>query len=226
MKQNTLKNNSIPEPENFNKLKSQWYELASKYNPETKVIESFWDEIIKAYNTSKRYYHNLFHLEYMFKVIAPFKDLLNDPDAVYFSIWFHDMVYNSSKKDNEEQSVERSSEVLIKLKAPVELIAKVKSMIIATKSHMSAEAQDFDIKLLLDVDLAILGSDEETYNTYAKAVRKEYGQYPTLLYNPGRKKVLQKFLQSEYIYKTEEMRSRLEVQARTNISIELNNLKS
>jgi len=223
-KQNILKNNPLPESENFNRLKSQWYELASKYNPEAEGIESFWDEIIKSYCSSKRYYHNLFHLDYMFEVIAPFKYLLNDPDAVYFSIWFHDIVYNSSKKDNEEQSAKRSTEVLTKLNASAELIAKVNSMINATKSHMNSGAGHFDISLLLDADLAILGSDEETYIAYSKSVRKEYSQYPDLLYIPGRKKMLQKFLQSEYIYKTEEMRNQFEVQARKNLTFELNNL--
>ncbi len=85
-KQKKLKNNPLSESENFNKLKSQWYELASKYNPETEVVQFFWDEIIKAYSSPKRHYHNLFHLDYMSEAIAPFKHLLNDPDAVYFSI--------------------------------------------------------------------------------------------------------------------------------------------
>ncbi|MCR6638358.1 MAG: hypothetical protein NVV82_05015 [Sporocytophaga sp.] len=222
-KQITLKTNLL-QFQNFSNLKSLWYELASKYKAEAEVVESHWVEIYKSYNSPKRYYHSLNHLEYMFEIIAPFKHLLKDSDAVYFSIWFHDIVYNSSKKNNEEQSAAKASEILNKLNLPVKLITKVEQMILATKSHMSMKSGDFDTHVLLDADLAILGSDKESYVAYSEAVRKEYGQYPDLLYNPGRKKVLQKFLQSEYIYKTEEMRNQLEAQAITNLSFELNNL--
>lgn len=222
-KQITLKTNLL-QLQNFSNLKSLWYELASKYKAEAEVVESHWVEIYKSYNSPKRYYHNLHHLKHMFEIITPFKQLLKDSDAVYFSIWFHDIIYNSSKKNNEEQSATKASEILIKLNVPVELITKVEQMILATKSHMSIKSGDFDTNILLDADLAILGSDKESYIAYSKAIRKEYGQYPDLLFNPGRKKVLQKFLQSEYIFKTEEMKKQSEVQARTNLSFELNNL--
>jgi predicted metal-dependent HD superfamily phosphohydrolase len=223
-KQNNLKIKPIEIHKSFNKLKSLWYELASKYKAEAEVVESYWVEIYKSYNSPKRFYHNLNHLEYMFEILAPFKHLLKDSDAVYFSIWFHDIVYNSSKRNNEEQSALKASEILIKLNVPVELKTKVEQMILTTKSHMSIKSGDFDTNILLDADLAILGSDKESYIAYSKSVRKEYGQYPDLLYNPGRKKVLQQFLHSDYIYKTEEMRNQFEAQARTNISFELNNL--
>lgn len=55
-------------------------------------------------------------------------------------------------------------------------------------------------------------------------VRKEYSIYPDLLYKPGRKKVLQHFLQMERIFKTQVFYDKYETQSRRNLEKELNQL--
>lgn len=74
---------------------------------------------------------------------------------------------------------------------------------------------------LLDVDLSVLGKDTQTYLGYTKQIRKEYSIYPDFLYNLGRKKVLQHFLELENIFKTEDFRDKYESQARKNIEFEI-----
>jgi len=70
----------------------------------------------------------------------------------------------------------------------------------------------------------VLGADAETYQQYTQQIRKEYGIYPNIVYNPGRKKVLQHFLSMPHIYKTEVFYNRYEKQARVNLAWELNML--
>jgi predicted metal-dependent HD superfamily phosphohydrolase len=48
--------------------------------------------------------------------------------------------------------------------------------------------------------------------------------YPDFLYRPGRRKVLQHFLDMERIFKTEEFASKFEKQARVNLGWELRGL--
>lgn len=59
---------------------------------------------------------------------------------------------------------------------------------------------------------------------YTKQIRKEYSIYPDFLYKPGRKKVLEHFLQLENIFKTDYFKTKYEVQARKNIESEWRNL--
>ena len=77
-----------------------------------------------------------------------------------------------------------------------------------------------------DADLAILGSDYDKYIHYVKSIRKEYKFYPDFVYNPGRKKVLEHFIQMTRIYKTDFFFSRYEEQARKNMNDEIRQLIS
>ena len=70
-------------------------------------------------------------------------------------------------------------------------------------------------------DLKILSKDWEDYSIYFQQIRKEYSIYPDFLYNPGRKKALQHFLEHDYIYQTETFRNLYERQAKMNIQKEI-----
>jgi predicted metal-dependent HD superfamily phosphohydrolase len=52
-------------------------------------------------------------------------------------------------------------------------------------------------------------------------VRREYSIYPDLLYKPGRKKVLQHFLNMEHIFKTIHFYTLYEQNARNNLNREI-----
>ena len=96
-------------------------------------------------------------------------------------------------------------------------------MILATKDH-SGKNLSYDAKLFLDMDLAILGMNEEIYKEYSQAIRREYAWVPESMYRKGRKKVLKSFVERERIYFTDEMKARYEAQARKNINSEIKSL--
>lgn len=211
----------------MDKLRHIWHELTSRYTNNTALIDERWTEIEKRYSEKKRYYHNLTHLAYMTEKARHYKELLTDPDTVLFSIFYHDIIYNVKRKDNEQKSAEFAKNRLTQLGLHSNQIARCQQQIMAT-AHQSAQNHpthdDSDTHYLVDFDLAILGESREIYLDYAKKIRKEYAIYPDFLYKKGRKKVLHHFLGMDRIFKTKEFHDPYEQQARENLKAELHEL--
>ena len=94
-----------------------------------------------------------------------------------------------------------------------------RSQILETKGH--SISKDNDTNFFTDADLSILGLDWDLYSEYAQNVRKEYSNYPTIIYKMGRRKVLKHFLVMERIFKTDHFFEKFEVLARENLRREL-----
>lgn len=202
-------------------LKTIWTSLATSYSNNQNLIAELWHEIEQAYTGSKRYYHNLIHIQYMIEKTHKMKDI-KDIDSFLFAIFYHDIIYNAQRKDNEEKSAERAITCLKELNAPQNMIRLCSQHILATKAHHKNDHNDTN--LLLDIDMGILGESQERYLEYAQNIRKEYAIYPNFMYKKGRKKVLQHFLDMKSIYKTKTFQETYEQQARTNIAYELDNI--
>lgn len=203
-------------------LKDRFETLCLNFSENKILVEKFWTEIENNYSTKSRYYHNLPHLENMFEEIDAVRDQIEKFENISFSIFYHDMIYDASSKLNEEKSADVAKERLESLGVNNDKIQNIYEQILATKSHKKSENKDTNF--LLDADLSILGKSSEAYSEYTKQIRKEYSIYPDFLYKPGRKKVLQHFLELENIFKTEYFRGKYEIQARENIESELKNL--
>lgn len=203
-------------------LKEKFEMLCLNFTDNKNLIDNFWNEIEKKYSEKSRHYHNLRHLENMFEEVESVKVQIKNFNNVTFSIFYHDIIYDASSKSNEEKSAEFSKKRLEDLNIAKEDIQKVYAQILATKSHQKSDDQDTNF--LLDADLSILGKDNKAYLEYTKQIRKEYSIYPDFLYKPGRKKVLEHFLELESIFKTDFFKAKYEVQARKNIEVELRNL--
>lgn len=180
-----------------------------------------WDEIEKHYSKPKRHYHTLAHLNSILEELQAYKANFSSWDTVVFAIAYHDIIYNVLKSDNEERSAQLATERLTTISFPPDEIQMCSKMIVATKKH---EPHDFQTNLFTDADLSILGAEAEVYAAYSKQIRREYSLYPDFAYNPGRRKVLQHFLEMENIYKTKEFSDRYETKARINLQAELNSL--
>jgi predicted metal-dependent HD superfamily phosphohydrolase len=203
-------------------LKEEFLQNCFLFTQDQNLIKNFWSEIEKKYSEKGRHYHNLEHLENMFSELDSVKDNIENFETIAFSVFYHDVIYDSTSKSNEEKSAEFAKIRLEKLNLDSSLIEKISEQIIATKVHQQSENQDTNY--LLDADLTILGKDLETYIDYTEKIRKEYSIYPDFLYKPGRKKVLKHFLELENIFKTEFFREKYEKQARRNIQFEIESL--
>lgn len=200
-------------------LKDQFEQLCLPFSEDSNLINTQWHEIEKRYSEKGRHYHNLLHLENMFKELEAVKNKVSNFTVVSFSIFYHDIVYNATSKSNEEKSALLAETRLAELTLNKDHITAVSAQILATKFHQKSD--DEDTNYLLDADLSILGKDFESYLDYTRMIRKEYSIYPDLLYKPGRKKVLKHFLELNSIFKTDYFKEKYEVWAKENISMEI-----
>ncbi|OGS71020.1 MAG: hypothetical protein A3G95_06620 [Flavobacteria bacterium RIFCSPLOWO2_12_FULL_31_7] len=201
-------------------LKEKFVNVLSEIGFEATRIDTLWKDLEKAYSGKSRHYHNLTHLEEMIAQYEIFHSELTFPVEVLYAIFYHDYIYKATSKENELKSAEYAISILPeKAKINTDLVFE---MIVATKLHQHNEVED--INWLIDFDLKILSKEWKDYETYFKQIRKEYKIYPDILYNPGRKKALQHFLENEFIFQTETFRTQFEKQARKNILREIQSL--
>ena len=203
-------------------LKPIWISLVSTYSEGQEQTDLLWEEIESCYSDNTRYYHNLEHLRYMLKLKEELNSVFKDQEVVLFSIFYHDIIYNVKRQDNELKSAELAVKRLEELHFPTAKINACKNQIIATKEHL--KSADHDTNYLLDLDLAILGDRPEKYANYVDQIRKEYAIYPDFLYKKGRKKVLKHFLKLDRIFKTDYFIANYENIARKNLENELSTL--
>ena len=202
-------------------VKDEFLKVVCKYEPITEKQLRLWSEIEKHYSSSKRHYHNLTHLESLTQQLIALQSNFENWDVIVSSIVYHDVVYNVRKNDNEEKSAEYATKKLKEFSFPDSLTQRCASLILSTKKHEDA---DRETNLFTDADLSILGSSSSDYKNYALQIRKEYRVYPDFLYNSGRKKVLNHFLNMKMIFKSNEFGERYEKRARLNLLEELKTL--
>ncbi len=199
-------------------LKQIFTNLTNAYNKD--LSSKYWSEVVINYCDAGRYYHTLDHIEGMYKELLAVKGDIEDWDTILFALFYHDIVYNTQRNNNEAESAELAKSRLSALMYSPEKINRCVIHILATKGH--CVAKDNDTNLFTDADLTILGSPADLYKSYTEKIRKEYIFYPDKVYNGGRNKVLQHFLNMPRIYKTEHFYDKYEKQARENLSNEIN----
>jgi predicted metal-dependent HD superfamily phosphohydrolase len=201
------------------RLRAAWHDLLRQVGTPPASAEAVFEDLAARYAGPGRFYHTLDHLSDMLETI----DRLcgeSPATAVRLAAWFHDAVYDSRASDNEERSAALAGEVLARLGLPAGIIAEVQRLVLLTRTHQAAE-DDPDGQVLLDADLAILGSSECHYDAYARAIRQEYAWVPQAQYREGRTKVLRGFLARERIYRTRTMTETHEAAARANLRREI-----
>ncbi|OJV53823.1 MAG: hypothetical protein BGO31_02720 [Bacteroidetes bacterium 43-16] len=198
-------------------IAAKFRNIARRVTDDEAQISFCWSEIEQAYRLPARHYHNMSHIEKMLVLLEEVREACTDPVALELAIFYHDIVYEAQRQDNEVQSaaiaVARLKELGFKH------TDKVAALILATQKH--EESEDMDTNYLLDIDLSILGMEWPLYREYAEQVREEYRIYPDEIYNPGRVQVLKHFLNLPRIFKTDYYFHKLEEQARQNLSNEI-----
>lgn len=198
-------------------LKQKYTSLLLNIGFDEKEIQHNWQNLQSAYSGKSRHYHNLTHLKDMIGSFEIYSDKLQNPDEILFSIFYHDYIYKSSKKDNELKSAEYALSILPEnIQLDKQLVFDA---ICATQQHQHNANED--INWLIDFDLKILARDWDEYQIYFEQIRKEYSIYPDFLYKPGRAKALKHFLENKFIFQTGEFRGLYEDKARLNIQKEI-----
>jgi predicted metal-dependent HD superfamily phosphohydrolase len=200
---------------------TRWIRLCLKLGVEPQPL--VYASLLEKYTQPNRYYHNIQHIGKCLSELDKAKSIARNEMITELCIWFHDVVYDPRRYDNEEQSAKYAAQTLKRISLH-EHIDVVKTMIESTKH--SGEVKDQDTRVLLDIDLTILGQSQEEYLSYSKAIRKEYNHLSDEEYIRRRKEILTRFLNKDNIYHTELFRAKYEEKARENIRREISNLEN
>ena len=181
--------------------------------------EEVISDLLVRYSEPHRHYHTQNHLRSCFEVLDAFfprEDYYGMIWGLEMALWFHDAVYDSTAKDNEEKSAELAKSALASMEATPAFQKAVADLILATKH--TAPARSLEEMLLLDLDIQVLGASEETYQRYEDNIRREYSWVPMDIYREKRTEILQMFLDRPFIFMTEVMHDAYEAQARKNLA--------
>jgi len=163
-----------------------------------------------------RKYHTLQHLHECLALFDAYRDLAGHPGEVAIALWFHDAIYDTSRHDNEAASADWARRVLRAAGAAGAVIARVEALILATR-HRQVPATA-DEALLVDIDLAILGSEPGRFDEYERQIRDEYGFVAPDVFRDKRAEILRGFLARPALFTTAAMRERFEAAARANLA--------
>lgn len=211
-------------PANMEWLHQRWSDLMAFYGVNSEAAEAVFTDLAGHYEGDGRFYHTLGHIQNVLETIDSMRPYAQDIQAIQLAAWFHDVIYDVHRNDNENQSAVYAGHVLNELGIPKKIIAKVELMIQATK-HNCGCPEDIDCRIMLDADLATFASDWEMQEKIEWAIRQEFAFVPEETYRLGRQAVLQNFLKRERIYCTEQMYAEREVAARQNIARTIETLR-
>ncbi len=203
----------------FNRLTDKVY-----YKP-------YWDVLLKLYVQSDRHYHNLQHIVSGLDELKEVKKKLSkeelkefSEDLVTFAWWGHDSIYYPGHlengipyvvKDNEEKSSMLICGFAREMGLPENFIRDLDELLMLTKHDK--EPKNINGKIIVDVDLAILGQPSNIFDVYEQAIRREYSFVPEEIFKKERAKILQSFLNRKSIYYTDHFKNKYEEQARKNL---------
>jgi predicted metal-dependent HD superfamily phosphohydrolase len=176
-----------------------------------------WAALVAAWSEPHRRYHDLAHLAAVLGLVGELGGAA-DPDAVRLAAWYHDVVYDPRRTDNEEISAQRARAGLRGL-VDDGRAAEVERLVLLTSGHDPAP-EDPNGAVLCDADLAVLAAPAESYAAYASAVRTEYGHLSDEEFTAGRTAVLEHLLALPALYRTSAARPWTD-RARANMSAEL-----
>ncbi len=189
-----------------------------------------FDDVVGRHRAPNRRYHGVRHVTWTVRHVRELSAIVpvTDEAAVIVAAFFHDAVYDVTSDDNEARSAALAERVLGELGWSNDRCSRVARLIMATAGHeptnAANEADQAEEAVMVDADLAVLGSEPAAYQAYVTGVRAEYGQLDDEQWRTGRRAVLRRFLDRESLYSTEPGRSRWERRARANMAAELASL--
>lgn len=173
-----------------------WQQVGAKSAP-----EPLFEQLVAAYSEPHRAYHTLAHLEDCFTKWEPARSLAHQPNTIELALYFHDVVYDPRASDNEERSAALAVQWLQRGQVSQSLVEAVRQLILATKHQTTPK--DEGTALLVDIDLAILGSPIADFDRYEANIRYEYNWVSEAVYRAKRADLLERFLDRPRLFQTD-----------------------
>ncbi len=200
-------------------LQDEWTRLCAALDVEAAYAGQLWTCLAEAYGEPQRRYHTLDHIAAVVADAVRLRDRFQRPEAAMLALFFHDVVYDPARRDNEMRSADKL-ELWLGRRIDAGVLATCRRAIEATTSHVAQNDPDLD--LILDIDMAILGASPDAYRRYAEGVAREYlPVYGFDTYAAGRTRLfLEPTLARGPLFLTPAFAA-LEAQARANLADEL-----
>jgi predicted metal-dependent HD superfamily phosphohydrolase len=209
-----------------------------KYIPPTTIARAT-REIKKRYAESHRVWHNEKHVREVLLFLLKHCEIT--PTWLLLDAIFHDIIYFPGSTTHEEDSANFMRESMRDFDVERRLLMVRMGMplcqedpfmywpkgdyrhgIMATKTH---DVSSPSINMLLDADMEVLGSSLNRYRRYARAIRKEFGNFSDVEYINGRTKFLKGLLARPSIFVSTLSTETMESRARQNIQWEITMLQ-
>ena len=188
------------------------------------------------YSGGHRYYHNLAHIEKMFKTAAVHGFWLTKAQII--AIAYHDIIYNPLARDNELQSAiylrndkELFEETNITDPILQNFILKSAEMfILDTEHHIPTEHKELGEEhklqsaVILDLDLFDLAADYSIFTNNTVLIRYEYKHLSTNEFISNRLQFIKKMLNRPTIFSTIGFQVLYEQRAKYNLERERDEL--
>jgi predicted metal-dependent HD superfamily phosphohydrolase len=197
-----------------------WSELGVSDSP---ALRRLHGDVLRRYSESHRHYHTAQHLAECFEKVRDIICLAERPAEVIVGLWFHDVIYDTRRHDNEERSADWAGDAARELGASAESAQRIHGLIMFTR-HAAAPV-GIDAQVLVDADLSILGAEPARFQEYETQVRREYGWVPDAMFWPGRARILKELLGRPHLFCTPRFRERYEARARRNLQRSLVDLE-
>lgn len=198
---------------------STWRNLGA-----TEVDEDVFRRLIVEYTKYERSYHTYNHIVDCFEKFAKVSHMAKHADEIRMALWFHDAVYDSKRSDNELKSAELARDISLKSGASKDVSSRIYDLVLATRHNVTPE--DDDQKLLVDVDLSILGADPRVFDEYERQIGWEYRWVPKPIFSRRRREILRQFLSRPRIFSTKSFQDEFEEKARQNLERAISKIDS
>src|SRR5947208_15523606 len=120
------------------------------------------EQLAAAYTAPGRHYHNLTHIEDCLGAVARVENLSAvDREILSEAIWWHDVVYDATRSDNEECSAQWAEPNVRE-----DLRPEVGRLIRLTQTH-AVQHDDQLGAILISTDLTVRGAEPLRYGAYA-----------------------------------------------------------
>jgi len=183
----------------------------------------WFDSVVSRYRQPGRHYHAVRHVRWVVRHVTALASATGDPGAVIAAAFFHDVVYDPTRADNEQLSAQLADRALTELGWEPGRSQRVCAMILATIDHDidPSNGGDPDTWVLLAADLAVLAAEPARYSEYASTVRREYTHVSDDEWQVGRAAVLRGLLDRRHLFAPALDLNEWEHRARANITAEL-----
>lgn len=220
-------------------LKPRFHTLVKTLAPDAidDAIDAAFDRLCAQYLDPPRFYHTLEHVADVLAhldilatasaVDCGLEETIDDAArtaifaAAELAIFYHDAIYDATRKDNEARSADMLKQAAKGLHIPAPVTEAAARAVLATAAHM--DAADEVSRIVVDCDLHVLAIAPEAFNRNSALIAIEYAHVPPDIYATKRRAVFAAFLAAPALYKTPLFQNLFEDRARRNIMAMMQN---